>query len=179
MTGRQQRLEETVRLSDRIISTQAVRLASSKALASLLLNIVHTDLAQEGTAEEEGGDICLGMRCNMVVLVQCFFLPFAFSFFSASGASTAAAAAAAADAALQYLQGARIRTRDSATLTVFSYAKTIFYSLPNKLAHNEQSHNPPGMSRYLTPEQAGQLSLAVATILQVRRFFPHDLAGSW
>ena len=83
MTGRQQRLEETVRLSDRIISSQAVRLASSKALASLLLNIVHTDLAQEGTGEEEGGDICLGMRCNMVVLVQysVFFChsPFLFS----------------------------------------------------------------------------------------------------
>ena len=81
MTGRHQRLEETVRLSDRIISSQAVRLASSKALASLLLNIVHTDLAQEGTGEEEGGDICLGMRCNMVVLVQCFFCnwPFLFS----------------------------------------------------------------------------------------------------
>ena len=108
-----------------------------------------------------------------------FFLQLAFSFFSASGTSTAAAAAAADDAALQYLQGARIRTRDSATLTVFSYAKTIFYSLPNKLAHNEQSHNPPGLSRYLTPEQAGQLALAVAAILQVRRFFPHDLAGSW
>jgi hypothetical protein len=67
LTGRQQRLEELIRLAGRILTSPDTRLANVKALATLMLNIRHSDLRPRGeqkedddVEEEEGLGICLG-----------------------------------------------------------------------------------------------------------------------
>jgi len=55
VSARQQRLEEAVRLCGRILETPQLRTASVKALATIILDIAHTDLQAE-----EGGEVSLG-----------------------------------------------------------------------------------------------------------------------
>jgi hypothetical protein len=62
LSGRQQRVEELIRLSTRILTSPETRLANVKALSTLILNIIHSDIRPAGDKEEEeeGVRICLG-----------------------------------------------------------------------------------------------------------------------